>query len=172
MIRIRPYRASDAAEVISWCTEEKAFYQWTAGRMGTFPLTEQAFRSVEALMPFMAYDESGNVGFFTLRYPTESTEELRLGFIIVAPNARGCGCGRKMVRLGLQFAFELCAAERVTIGVFENNPAAIACYRAAGFHDPMPRRGETYRLMNDIWYCRELVIEREIFAADSCGEAK
>lgn len=172
MIRIRPYRASDAAEVISWCTEEKAFYQWTAGRIGTFPLTEQAFRSVEALMPFMAYDETGNVGFFTLRYPTTSLEELRLGFIIVAPNARGRGCGRRMVRLGLQFAFELCAAERVTIGVFENNPAAIACYLSVGFHDPMPRRGEMYRLMDDNWYCRELVIERQTFLKEVRGEAQ
>ena len=31
MIRIRPYKASDVNTILSWCQDEKVFYQWTAG---------------------------------------------------------------------------------------------------------------------------------------------
>ena len=37
------------------------------------------------LMPFTAFDESGMVGFFTLRNPGDSLDELRFGFVIVDP---------------------------------------------------------------------------------------
>ena len=31
MLRIRPYKASDADTILSWCQDEKTFYQWSAG---------------------------------------------------------------------------------------------------------------------------------------------
>lgn len=31
MLTIRPYNPTDAATILSWCQEERAFYQWTAG---------------------------------------------------------------------------------------------------------------------------------------------
>ena len=34
MLRIRPYKPSDAETVLSWCRDEKSFYQWTAGILG------------------------------------------------------------------------------------------------------------------------------------------
>ena len=40
-------------------------------------------------MPFTAFDESGILGFFTLRNPNESLDELRFGFVIVNPLSRG-----------------------------------------------------------------------------------
>ena len=51
MIRIRPYKASDADTILSWCQDEKAFYQWTAGILGNYPITQNEFCFVEALMP-------------------------------------------------------------------------------------------------------------------------
>lgn len=52
MIRIRPYKASDVNTILSWCQDEKIFYQWTAGMLGNYPITENEFRGVESLMPF------------------------------------------------------------------------------------------------------------------------
>ncbi|MCH5340965.1 MAG: GNAT family N-acetyltransferase, partial [Acetatifactor sp.] len=77
MIRIRPYKATDSNTILSWCQDEKAFYQWTAGILGNYPITQNEFRFVESLMPFTAFDETGIVGFFTLRNPNESLDELR-----------------------------------------------------------------------------------------------
>ena len=94
MIRIRPYKASDADTILSWCQDEKAFYQWTAGILGNYPITQNEFCFVESLMPFTAFDETGIVGFFTLRNPDESPDELRFGFVIVNPHKRGKGYGK------------------------------------------------------------------------------
>lgn len=33
IIRIRPYKATDASTILSWCQDERVFYQWVAGVM-------------------------------------------------------------------------------------------------------------------------------------------
>lgn len=41
MIRIKPYRTSDVDTILSWCQDEKSFYQWTAGILGNYPITQK-----------------------------------------------------------------------------------------------------------------------------------
>lgn len=159
MLRIRPYKAADADTILSWCKEEKAFYQWTAGVLGSYPITQAEFNFVEALMPFTAFDETGIVGFFILRTPKESQDELRFGFVIVSPDKRGTGCGKAMLRLGLKFAFELYGAQIVTLGVFENNPSAYYCYKAVGFHEIPLDPPETYDVLGETWKCKNMIME-------------
>ncbi|MBO5096738.1 MAG: GNAT family N-acetyltransferase [Agathobacter sp.] len=159
MIRIRPYKVSDADIILSWCKDERAFYQWTAGVLGDFPITQKEFSFVESLMPFTAFDETGIVGFFTLRNPNKSLDELRFGFVIVNPDKRGQGCGKAMLRLGLKFAFEIYGANRTSLGVFENNVAAYHCYKAVGFNDVMLDEPETYCVLGEEWTCKELKME-------------
>ena len=105
MLRIRPYKPADADAILTWCRTETAFYQWTAGILGNFPITKNDFQFVESLMPFTAFDECGIVGFFTLRTPKGSPEELRFGFVIIDPEKRGKGYGKAMLQLGLKFVF-------------------------------------------------------------------
>ena len=155
MLRLRPYRAADAPVILSWCGGEIPFYQWTAGRLGDYPITQEQFAAVQALMPFTAFDEEGPAGFFTL----EGTDELRFGFVIVDPRRRGRGLGREMLRLGLTFAFDLYGAGRASLGVFENNPAALRCYLAAGFRPVPLEPPETYRVLGEDWPCVEMRIE-------------
>lgn len=69
MIRIRPYKASDVDTILSWCQDEKAFYQWTAGILGSYPITQNEFCFVESLMPFTAFDEKGNHWIFYATNP-------------------------------------------------------------------------------------------------------
>ena len=83
MLRIRPYNIKDAETILSWTKEEKAFYKWTAGVLGTYPLSVEQFHSVSDLMAFTAIDDNDLVGFFTMRRPTASFDELRFGFVIV-----------------------------------------------------------------------------------------
>ncbi len=58
MLRIRPYKAADADGILSWCKDKKAFYQWTAGVLGDYPITKNEFKFVESLIPFTAFDET------------------------------------------------------------------------------------------------------------------
>lgn len=159
MIRLRPYKVTDANVILSWCQDEKAFYQWTAGILGNYPITQNEFGFVESLMPFTAFDETGIVGFFTLRSPNESPDELRFGFVIVNPDKRGKGYGKAMLRLGLKFAFEIYGANKASLGVFENNLTAYYCYKAVGFHDIVLDAVETYHILGEEWKCKELMIE-------------
>ncbi len=157
-IRLRPYKPADADSILSWSRDERSFYQWSAGMLGAYPADRQAFAFAEALMPFTAFTEAGIAGFFTLREPEPGT--LRFGFVIVDPAIRGQGYGRAMLTLGLRFAFELYGAERATLGVFENNPAAAACYRAAGFRDVTREPAETYQILGEVWRCREMALKK------------
>lgn len=161
MISIRPYQGADAHTVLSWCRDERTFYQWTAGVLGEYPITEKEFGFVESLTPFTAVDESGPVGFFTLRKPREAPEELRFGFVIVDPDKRGRGYGKAMLQLGVRLVFERYGARRASLGVFENNPAAYYCYKAAGFHEAPLDTPETYRVLGAEWKCIEMAIENE-----------
>lgn len=115
MLGIRPYRPEDCQSILSWCGDERAFYQWSAGVLGNYPVTQKEFDFVEKLMPFTAFDETGIVGFFTLRQPGENADELRFGFVIVKPDMRGKGYGKEMLRLGIKFAFEVYKAKRVSL---------------------------------------------------------
>lgn len=161
MIRLRPYKPADSGTILSWCRDEKAFYEWTAGVLGEFPLTPERFAFVESLMPFTAFDETGIVGFFTLRMPHGTPDELRFGFVIVDPALRGKGCGKAMLQLGIKFALEIFGARSVSLGVFEHNLPAYHCYKAAGFRDVVPDTPETYRVLGEDWKCRELVLENK-----------
>lgn len=160
MIRIRPYKSTDANTILSWCQDERAFYQWTAGVMGEFPITDNEFSFVENLMPFTAFNENGVLGFFTYRNPNDNMDELRMGFVIVDPNERGKGYGKAMLQLGLQYAFEIYGAKKVSLGVFENNASAYHCYKAVGFHDVILDDIETYSVFGEEWNCKELKIEK------------
>lgn len=160
MIRIRPYKPSDSETVLSWCRDEKTFYQWTAGIIGAYPPSKASFESLGSLMRFTALDDKEVVGFFTARNPGQSQDELRFGFVIVDPDKRGKGYGRKMLQLAIKFAFEIYGAKKVSLGVFENNPSAYSCYKAAGFQDVLRDETETYRVLGEEWACKELALEQ------------
>ncbi len=64
------------------------------------------FKFVKSPMPFTAFDETGIIGFFTLRNPNGAANELRVGFVTIKLDKRGKGYGKAILRLGLKFVFE------------------------------------------------------------------
>ena len=102
MLRLRPYKKEDADTIISWSQDERAFYRWSAGIIGAYPVTQKEFEFVDSLMAFSAFDEEKLTGFFTLRNPGGKIDELRIGFVILNPEQRGCGKGKEMLRLALK----------------------------------------------------------------------
>lgn len=142
MLRLRPFRAPDAKTIITWTGEPEEFYWWSAGIMGDFPVTEQ--RLLEATsgrerntryFPLTAFDESGPVGFFTVRTPGEDDRKVSLGYVIIDPRRRGMGYGKRMLELGLKFIFDVYGADEVSLDVFENNTRAYGCYKSLGFEE-------------------------------------
>ena len=160
MLRLRPYISDDAEQILSWCKDEKAFYKWTAGVLGDYPLSKEQFSAVNSRMAFTAIDDNEIVGFFTMRNPDKLFEELRFGFVIVDFKKRGKGYGKKMLQLGLKYAKEIYGAKKVSLGVFVNNEPAYYCYKAVGFKDVVQEELETYPILGEDWKC--LVLEMQL----------
>lgn len=156
MLRLRPYNKNDAKIIMSWIKGENAFYKWTAGVLGEYPISAEQFNMVSNLMAFTAIDDNEIVGFFTMRRPNEFYEELRFGFVIVDSKKRGQGYGKNMLKLGLKYAKEIFGANKVSLGVFENNESAYYCYKAIGFEDVSQDEIEKYTVMGEEWNCLEL----------------
>ena len=110
---------------------------------------KDADHSVSDLMAFTAIDDDDVVGFFTMRRPTESFDELRFGFVIVDSNKRGKGYGKQMLKQGLIYAKEIFGAKKVSLGVFKNNEPAYYCYKAAGFKDIALDEVEKYQVLGE-----------------------
>lgn len=164
MLRVRPYRKDDAKTIVTWCKDEETFYKWSAGIMGEYPLTVQKLEEAtngridnDRYFPFVAVDDGRVVGFFTLRHPEGVNDQLRFGFVIVDPEIRGKGYGKKMLQLGLKFAFEVYGVTKGSLGVFENNMNAYHCYHAVGFRET--GEVEWYEMGDGKWKC----IVMEIF---------
>ena len=85
--------------------------------------------------PFTAFGESGAVGHLILRYTDAEKKVIRFGFVIVDDSKRGRGYGKQMLTLAIRYAFEIFGAEKITLGVFDNNESAYYCYKAAGFKE-------------------------------------
>lgn len=67
MLRLRPYNKNDAEIIMSWIKGENAFYKWTAGVLGEYPISAEQFNTVSNLMAFTAIDDNGNEGARTWR---------------------------------------------------------------------------------------------------------
>ena len=126
--------------------------------MGDYPITEEQFNAVNNLMAFTAIEDNEVVGFFTMRMPSESFDELRFGFVIVDNEKRGKGYGKKMLSLGLKYAKEIFGAKKVSLGVFENNESAYYCYKSVGFKDIFLDEVEKYNVLGEEWKCLELEV--------------
>ena len=87
---------------MSWIKDESAFYKWTAGVLGEYPISEEQFNTVSNLMAFTAIDDNDVVGFFTMRRPNEFFNELRFGFVIVDSRKRGRGIWKKYAEIRLK----------------------------------------------------------------------
>ena len=163
VLRLRPYKKSDAERIVSWIIDEYAFRQWCADRYDHFPITPddinamyEGFADADWFYPMTAFDESGVVGHMIMRFTDDAKEVLRFGFIIIDASKRGQGYGKEMLSLAVRFAFGILKAKIVTLGVFDNNPTAYHCYRSAGFREAQTNPGH-YRVFGEDWKCLDMI---------------
>ena len=162
-MKLRKYQKEDSATIGSWIKDEKSLYQWSADRIGKFPLADNDLNENYAPMikgsrfiPLCAFDDDGNlVGHLFIRYPNENDDSLvRFGFVIVDPVLRGCGNGKKMLQLAIDYAKNTLHASKITLGVFANNDNARYCYTSVGFQ-PVGQT-EMYKMSIGEWECIEM----------------
>ncbi len=164
---LRPYRKFDAKCIVSWIKDEISFRKWCADRYDKYPITAKDInkqykdlKSSHAFYPMVAYDEYGIIGHFIMRFTDEDRKILRLGFVIIDDTKRGKGYGKEMLSLALRYAFDYFEADKVTLGVFENNKSAYHCYKSVGFQEVLQEKMEIYSILGEEWKCLEMEIER------------
>jgi RimJ/RimL family protein N-acetyltransferase len=126
-----------AALVVSWVQDEREAY-WLAPKTPP-PLTTAEINGwrVAGHEPYvlMPVADRPPIGYGELNTMNGGRRSYWLGHLIVDPAQRGRGCGVQLTKLLLREAFLRRGARRVTLVVFPENRAAVACYRAAGMHD-------------------------------------
>ncbi|WP_237489364.1 GNAT family N-acetyltransferase [Muribaculum intestinale] len=162
-LTLRPYQPTDAAVITSWLKSEYLMRQWCADRYEHYPVTSEDMNSYheryidgQRSRALTMTDGDEIVGYATLRAIADDTTEQRLGFVIVDDSKRGIGLGKALVSMAVKYAFETLGATKVSLGVFENNPSAIHCYEAAGFHHVSRQDTESYPCLGETWNCIEM----------------
>ena len=79
MLRLRPYKPSDAETIVSWCRDELTFRRWTSDRYDSYPITAADMNEKyianngdcaesDNFYPMTAFDENGIAGHLIMRY--------------------------------------------------------------------------------------------------------
>ncbi len=167
MIKLRPYKKSDAKHIVKWTKDEFAFWQWCAGKYGQYPLNADDMNEFyeelaysDDVFPMTAFDETDIRGHMIMRFTDTEKKNLRFGFVIVDDTKRGMGYGKEMLLLAIKYAFEILKVERITLGVFDNNPSAYKCYKAVGFQEVQVEGEKYYHILDEEWRCLELELWR------------
>ncbi|MDO5396186.1 MAG: GNAT family protein [Bacteroidales bacterium] len=162
-LTLRPYQPTDANVITTWLKSEYLMRQWCADRYERFPVTPENMNSYHQQyidghnsVALTMVDSEEIVGYITLRTPADDSSEQRLGFVIVDDSQRGKGFGKALVSMAVDYAFSKLGALKVSLGVFENNPAAIRCYESVGFHRVVRYETESYDCLGQIWDCIEM----------------
>lgn len=171
---IRPYKPKDAETIAGWIKDERDLRRWSSDRYGAYPITAGDINykylqcngdceEPDNFYPVTAVDENGPVGHLIMRYTNRAKTIIRLGFIIVDDSKRGQGYGKTMIQMAIRYAFDMLKAEKITLGVFENNTSAYHCYIAAGFKEIPMKEDIVIEILGEKWKCIELGINREDF---------
>ncbi|MBU9724240.1 MULTISPECIES: GNAT family N-acetyltransferase [Bacillaceae] len=143
-IKLRYFAPKDFSQLISWIDSPEFLLQW-GGTQFRFPLDDHQLESYlregepkddpSRLIYSVEEAETGKViGHISLGKIDQRNKSARIGKVLVGdPSVRGKGIGEKMMKAILEIAFKELHLHRVSLGVFEHNAAAIACYEKVGF---------------------------------------
>lgn len=127
-----PFAAAHAVTVAGWPTSSREVVMW-CGRQ-EFPVLRQTitdWQRDDDVQAHILVEDERVVGYGELWFDAEE-DEVELARIIVAPDIRGKGLGRVLVR-GLLAQALGAGYSDVFMRVHPDNETALRCYREAGF---------------------------------------
>lgn len=144
MIRLVHFGETDFDLLIKWIDTETLLQHWS-GNLFNFPLTHKSLQwyiedtnkiEISDAFVYKAIDtETGEtVGHISLGGISYKNRSARINRVLVGnTNQRGAGICRQMIKAALTIGFEELKLHRISLGVYDNNPAAIKCYEKSGF---------------------------------------
>ncbi|WP_182201327.1 GNAT family N-acetyltransferase [Paraliobacillus salinarum] len=167
MIELKYFQQSDFNQLISWFNTPDFLFQW-GGPNFNFPLTEQqledylrdANKEHSNVLIYSVFDKELErvVGHISLKNIDRKNRSARVAKVIVGDeNARGKGIGQNMLTEILKVAFNELKLHRVSLGVFDFNTSAIACYEKVGFTKEGLQR-DNFKNGDEYWSLVEMSI--------------
>ncbi|MEH7238887.1 GNAT family N-acetyltransferase [Bacillus sp. JJ1562] len=178
MIELQYFERSDFRQLIDWIDTPQFLLQW-GGPAFVYPLTESQLEEYmenanshnsETLIYKVIDKETGNmIGHISLGKIDRRNKSARVGKVLIGDkNARGKGIGQQMIKEVLNIAFEEHQLHRVSLGVFDFNSSAIACYEKAGFIKEGLLR-DTGKNGEEYWSLWEMgILENEWLQVKNC----
>ncbi len=152
-MRVRPARADDAPEIISWFSDHEAAVRW--GGPGVPDPLNALWLAREFGLRSRAYfvladENDAPMGVIGMRRRL-SESRVHLMRVGVKPQLRGQGLIRLLIEAVAQVAL-VGGASRLTLNVYADNTAAVRAYEKAGFR----RAGATHGLPGSVRMVRRL----------------
>ncbi|MEW9674019.1 GNAT family N-acetyltransferase [Ammoniphilus sp. 3BR4] len=143
MIELKFFERSNFQQLINWFETTEFLLQW-GGPNFRFPLDEQQLENYlkdankdnsNTFVYSVIEKETGKViGHISLGNVDRINKSARIGKVLVGDKSvRGKGIGQQMMTEILKVAFDELRLHRVSLGVFDFNSSAIACYKKSGF---------------------------------------
>lgn len=143
MVRLERFERADISKLLAWVDSERLLRQW-GGPGFNYPLDEQqldeyVMKTEKKGTDTYAYKvireaDEKVIGHVSLARINHSHHSARIGRVLVGdPEVRGQGMGEQIIREILRIAFDEMKMHRVSLGVFDFNSPAIACYEKVGF---------------------------------------
>ena len=150
-VMLREFRREDISGMRGWAEDEA-----TCESLGTYYVNPQTLEMTERSLGLYLSGDAAGANFVIADRETERyLGQVNLTMIdriahhaelsvVMAPDSRGRGYAREGISLMLRHAFEAMNLNRVYLKVYEDNPAAIACYEACGFRHEGALRQHAY----------------------------
>jgi RimJ/RimL family protein N-acetyltransferase len=171
MVELKYFERSDFKQLIDWVDSPEFLLQW-GGPGFDYPLNDTQLENyienannenADTLVYKVIDKETGEViGHISLGKIDRKNQSARMGKVLVGNNtARGKGIGQQMIKEVLKIAFDGLKLHRVSLGVFDFNVPAIACYEKAGFIKEGLHR-DSRKNGNEYWSLWEMsILENE-----------
>lgn len=145
MIRLEHFEHSDFQQLIDWIDTEELLVKWS-GSLFNFPLTlsslewyitdtnipQESSAFVYKAIDSVTGDVIGHISLGGLSWKNRSA---RISRVLVGDTARHRkGICQQMTKAILKIGFEELGLHRISLGVYENNKAALNCYLKSGFN--------------------------------------
>ncbi|CDQ20056.1 GNAT family N-acetyltransferase [Halobacillus karajensis] len=171
MVELKFFERANFQQLINWIETPEFLLQW-GGPKFSFPLDEAQLESYlknandkdsEVLIYSVVEKETDSIiGHISLGKIDRTNKSARVGKVLVGDKSvRGKGIGQQIMTEILKIAFDELGLHRVSLGVFDFNSSAIACYEKAGFKKEGLLR-DSRRIGNEYWSLWEMsVLENE-----------
>lgn len=172
MIELKQFTSSDFEQLIDWVDTKEFLFQWGGANQFDYPLSksqlsnyiENANREDSNTFAYkVVHVKSGEtIGHISLSRIDRMNRSGRIGRVLIGNrNVRGQGVGQQMIEAVLKIAFEELGLHRVSLGVYDFNASAIACYEKAGFTKEGLLR-DAAKVGNEYWDLYEMsILENE-----------